>query len=67
VVQMLKTLIVNSKLKLVTMLYNVQLMTTDFERVLERGPELLNLENASTISENLFLAAQIAAHKFDCH
>jgi len=67
VIQMLKTLIINSQLKLVAMLDDVQLMTTDFKRVLERGPEFLHLENASAVSKNLFLATQIAAHEFDCH
>jgi hypothetical protein len=63
---MLKALIVNSEFKLVTMLYDVQLMTANFKWVLERGAEFLHLEDASAISENLFLATQIAAHELNC-
>jgi hypothetical protein len=63
---MLKALIINPEFKLVTMLYDVQLMTTNFKWVLERGTELLHLEDASAISENLFLPTQIAAHEFNC-
>lgn len=64
-VQVLKALIVNSEFKLVTMLYDVQLMAANFKRVLERGSELLHLENASAISENLFLATEITAHELN--
>ena len=66
-VQILKAQVVNPKLKLVSMLHNVEHVLVDLEGVLERCSKLLYLIDAPAISIDLFLAAEVAAHELDSH
>lgn len=66
VIEMGETLVVYSKFKLFTVLYNVQHVSSNLERVLEGSAELLQLKYNAAVMVNLLFTAEMAADKLYC-